>query len=293
MSASPPPASDDSETSLVKVADSEQPAAAVVPRKTSVMDQFLMDYVKFTSNATNMDRSLKLMQWTLWLASYIQKSQGLKKLSLDLSFARYALRLLGLPASVEAARTGSWGSKTTPWLGKIMAWSMIGYYPMEHVAYLRWQAPQLLPNQNAERWSAWSCRCWLMYIVADMAQSTFKLKDMLKERYVLESNDANQDSAEGEVEVSLRCLRFVTCRRYRISNTSLSTQNALALIALNSSIRNEQLQIVRSLLFTLPAIHWSLPRWDTHPWLKESVVNGLMWTEAIVSMYQSLRSFQR
>lgn len=63
-------------------------------------------------------------------------------------------------------------------------------------------------------------------------------------------------------------------------------------MSLNHSIHNEQLQIVRSLLFTLPAINWSLPRWDTHPWLKESVVNGLMWTEAVVSFYQSVYSFK-
>jgi hypothetical protein len=76
-----------------------------------------------------------------------------------------------------------------------------------------------------------------------------------------------------------------------LSHGTLIKQND-ALVLVNDLIRNEQLQIVRSLLFTLPAIHWSLPKWDTHPWLKESVVNGLMWAEAVVSMYQSLRSFQ-
>jgi hypothetical protein len=264
MSASPPPASDDSETSLVKVADNNDEKSSAAP-KQNALDNFLRNYVKFTSSALNTDRSLKLLQWTLWLASYMKKSQGLKKLSLDLSFARYALRLLGLPASMEAARNGSWGNKTHPWLGQIMAWSMIGYYPMEHVAYVRWQAPQLLPNQSAERWSAWSCRCWLLYIVADMTQSTLKLKGLLKDkREILEKEAANE---EGKQEND-------------------------ALILVNDLIRNEQLQIVRSLLFTLPAIHWSLPKWDTHPWLKESVVNGLMWAEAVVSMYQSLRSFQ-
>lgn len=207
MSTSPPPASDDSETSLVKVPVSDPAAAVATPstmKKQSVLDQFLSDFVKFTSSATNVDRSLKLLQWTLWLASYIKKSKGLQKLSLDLSFARYALRLLGLPASMEAARTGSWGSKNAPsWLGQVMAWSMIGYFPMEHVAYVRWQAPQLLPSQNAERWSAWSCRCWLLYIVADMTQSAFKLKDLCKERSALVEvnsgdNDENEDSNEKE-----------------------------------------------------------------------------------------------
>jgi hypothetical protein len=138
------------------------------------------------------------MQWTIWLASYIKKSSGLKKLSTDLSFARYAVRLLGLPSSVEAARTGSWGGSTTnPWirkLGKVMAWSMIGYYPLENLAYLRWTSPQLLPGHNAEKWSAYSCRCWLLYIVADITKSTIKLKELLS----LRSQVADDDS-EGEV----------------------------------------------------------------------------------------------
>ena len=205
MSASPPPASDDSETSLVKVVstDDGKSPASTTPSQQNALDKFLRNYVKFTSSASNTDRSLKLLQWTLWLASYMKQSQGLKKLSLDLSFARYALRLLGLPASMEAARSGSWGNKTHPWLGQIMAWSMIGYYPMEHVAYLRWQAPQLLPNQNAERWSAWSCRCWLLYIVTDMTQSALKLKGLLKDkRELLENKAANHEQGE-EQEVSL------------------------------------------------------------------------------------------
>lgn len=188
--------SDESEGSLVNIAD--EPPKNVTKQKLSFLDKVLVDYVKFTSSAANTDVSLKLMQWTIWLASYIKKSSGLKKLSTDLSFARYAVRLLGLPSSVEAARTGSWGGNTTnPWirkLGKVMAWSMIGYYPLENLAYLRWTSPQLLPGHNAEKWSAYSCRCWLLYIVADITKSTIKLKELLS----LRSQVADDDS-EGEV----------------------------------------------------------------------------------------------
>lgn len=187
--------SDESEGSLVNVAD--EPPKNVVSNKQSFIDKLLMDYVKFTSSAINTDRSLKLMQWTIWLASYIKKSKGLQKLSTDLSFARYALRLLGLPSSVEAARTGSWGGgSSNPWihkLGRLMAWSMIGYYPLEHVAYLRWTSPQLLPGRNAEKMSAYSCRFWLVYIVADMTKSILKCKELLKRRSELTDDDNEEE----------------------------------------------------------------------------------------------------
>jgi hypothetical protein len=193
--------SDESEGSLVNVANNvESPPKNVVSNKKQLpfIDKLLVDYVKFTSSAINTDRSLKLLQWTIWLASYIKKSKGLRKLYMDLSFARYALRLLGLPCSVEAARTGSWGGgdSSNPWidtLGRLMAWSMIGYYPLEHVAYLRWTSPQLLPGRNAEKMSAYSCRFWLVYIVADMTKSILKCKELLRRRSELTGDDNEEE----------------------------------------------------------------------------------------------------
>lgn len=213
MSESPPVRddSDESEGSLVNVANEPSPKNVVSNKKQSFIDKFLVDYVKFTSSAINTDRSLKLMQWTIWLASYIKKSKGLQKLSTDLSFARYALRLLGLPASIEAARTGSWGdssgSSSNPWihkLGRLMAWSMIGYYPLEHVAYLRWTSPQLLPGRNAEKMSAYSCRFWLVYIVADMTKSILKCKELLRRRSELAADDDTEEEVSFSLFLSLR-----------------------------------------------------------------------------------------
>jgi hypothetical protein len=202
---------------------------------------------------------------------------------------------LGLPCSVEAARTGSWGDSgsSNPWihkLGRLMAWSMIGYYPLEHIAYLRWTSPQLLPGRNAEKMSAYSCRFWLAYIVADMTKSILKCKELLRRRSELVTDDDHEK--EVSIFVFLKFLQKCESRQCACFLPLLYSFVTQALVSLNHSIHNEQLQIVRSLLFTLPAIHWSLPRWDTHPWLKESVVNGLMWTEAVVSFYQSLYSFQ-
>jgi hypothetical protein len=244
------------------------------------LDNFLLDYVKFTSSAVNQERCLKLLQWTLWLFAYLKKSPGLHKLYLDVSFARYILRVLGFPAALEAARSGSWGTAVSSisgqrnwWVskfGSIMAYSMMLYYPSEHLAYLGWMAPSVLPRMssprtnnilhNANLVSAYSCRCWLVFLVAEMAQTTVKLKDLMDQKRNLIKNERG---AEDE-----------------------------ALASLQQTIRSQQLQLTRSLLFTVPCIHWSLPRWDSNPWLREWVVNGLMWVESVVSLYQSIMNYQ-
>ena len=59
--------------------------------------------------------------------------------------------------------------------------------------------------------------------------------------------------------------------------------------SLLNKIRHVRLQVLRSLLFILPAINWSLPNWATNPLLSEPILNGLMLTEAYTSVYQSLR----
>jgi hypothetical protein len=255
--------------------------AVVLKRFLEKLDQFLLDFVNFTSSAVNQERSLKVLQWTLWLFAYLKKSPGLRKLYLDVSFSRYILRVLGFPAALEAARSGSWGaaasstSKQRNWwiskLGSIMAYSMMLYYPSDHLAYLGWMAPSVLPRMSSPRMnkllhnanlvSAYSCRCWLVFLIAEMAQTTVKLKDLMEQKQSLTKNEGGADHDE-------------------------------ALASLQHTIRNHQLQLIRSLLFTLPCIHWSLPRWDKDPWLRESVVNGLMWVESIVSLYQSIVNYR-
>ena len=72
-----------------------------------------------------------------------------------------------------------------------------------------------------------------------------------------------------------------------------TNENDTELVAGTQQQQNLRLQILRDLLFTLPAIHWSLPNWDTNPWLSEPIVNTLMWLESVVCMYQGVKSFQQ
>ena len=213
--------------------------------KTPVVDQWLQKYVQFTSSAFKQDKVLKVVQYSLWIISRYWGKEPLSKLSLEISWTRYVNRFFGLPAALEAARSGSWGKPKS--LGKAMAWSMLLYYPLEHIAYLKWQSPKLFQGKNsssqksrlAEKASAWSCRFWFVYIVLDIVRSSLALK-------------------KNDIGVSEK--------------------------------RMERLQVMRNALFSLPAIHWSLPKWDTHPWLPDELVNGLMWLESVVCMYQAVSS---
>lgn len=213
------------------------------------IDQLLQFYVKYTSSAGNQDKILKVVQYSLFmLARFYPKRvrAAMEKLSDEVCWTRYVNRFFGLPTSIEGVRSGSWASSKA--LGKAMAWTMIGYYPLEHVAYLKWRAPDIcLPSRSdsrlAARASAWSCRFWLAYIILDTLR-------------VFPSKDISELSSEEE----------------------------------NSIARQERLQLVRNALFVLPAVSWSLPKWDTDPLFSPPVCNWLMWLESIVCMYQGVSS---
>jgi len=237
-----------------------------------LVDSCLQKWSRYVQSATGQDRVLKFLQWTLWLLSWHFSNSGkprrrelsgaLRKLYFDLSFARYATRLVGMLGAVEAARTGSWTypsqkyPSTADWIGRALAWSMIGYYPTEHLAYVRWMVPSSSTKyrRSAERWSYISCRFWLLYLLAEMAQCAVRWKELRDEQRLAEGGGDGDDK-------------------------NSKSENRLAL-------RNVKYQMARDALFLLPCVHWSLPNWDVDPWLPESLVNFLMWLESVVSLYQ-------
>jgi len=179
--------------------------SSVLVRK---VDSFLAFWNEWSASSLRTDQGLKLLQWSFWAASRVaapgppvpghrgnfnrrylnpELSPALRKMYFDLSLVRYCLRLYGLPSSIEAIRNGTWGAG---WddprihkLGKVMAWSMALYYPLEHVAFTGWVVPKLSRQYvDANRWSAISCRFWVTYIAADLASSVLKLKELKKRR---------------------------------------------------------------------------------------------------------------
>mmetsp|Transcript_17139 Transcript_17139/g.32431 ORF Transcript_17139/g.32431 Transcript_17139/m.32431 type:complete len:245 (-) Transcript_17139:69-803(-) len=239
------------------------------------MDQFLSLYCKWTSSSTYTERGIKMLQWTTWLVSRITKgkyedvSSSLRKLYTELSMMRYVLRLYGFPTAIEGIRSGSWAGG--PWedkrirkLGKIMAWSMAAYYPLEHLAWAKWTMPKLMPKIDANRFSAWSCRCWSVYIVAELLCSWLKIKELEKRLCILK---------EGSVQ-----------NNRILEDGEKSNENSVIL----HSIYMNKLQILRDVFFAAPCINWSMNQWATNPWLSEAWCNGLSFAEAVVCIHQSL-----
>mmetsp|Transcript_3434 Transcript_3434/g.7489 ORF Transcript_3434/g.7489 Transcript_3434/m.7489 type:complete len:352 (-) Transcript_3434:302-1357(-) len=255
------------------------------------LDKFLSTYGAFTSKTFTTDQALKILQWSSWAISYATRpsstdnnnnssilSPSLQILSSELSFTRYILRFFGFFHSLEGFRSGSWsgGKWDNPAIDTIakygMAGSMILYYPLEYVAYAGWKFPALKKKVDANKVSAVSCVFWTSYIIGDFWCSVLKwreLKDKLgrvreemlgvKKKKGDDTKDAIANLPEEEVD-------------------------------LLNKIRHVKLQLVRCLLFILPAINWSLPNWATNPLLGELPLNGLMLAEAYTCVYQSLQA---
>jgi hypothetical protein len=234
------------------------------------------------------------------------------KLSNDLSFARYMTRLFGLPTAMEAALHGSWASDSTlssssnqdkrkmnrldAILGKILAYSMVLYYPAEHVAFVHWMVPPVPvpapappsttvgkktpPPRTAERWSAWSCRCWVVYVVTEIVQCLLQYRKQQHEQQRLLV--LLQQQQQQQVMSNIKNNNDGTDESSTITTIIQQQQQAN-----HRALRNVKLQLVRNALFLLPTIHWSLPNWDTQPWLPPSLVNTLMWLETMVHLYKN------
>ena len=250
--------------------------------KPSALDKFLAGYSTFSGSTFTTDQGLKILQWSSWAIAYMTKSSkrntnispSLNKLSLEVSFARYVLRFYGLLQSLEGYRSGSWAGGTwdDPLIAKIakylMAGSMLIYYPLEHVAYAGWQMPKLV-KVNANKFSAISCVFWTTYIVGDFWASCLKWK---------------------ELKTKLGDLREVLVGKKRDDDKEAVVDLVNEERTILSKMRNIKLQLIRCLLFILPAINWSLPNWATDPLLNEGSLNGLMLAEAYTSVYQTICS---
>jgi hypothetical protein len=290
----------------------------------------LGNYLKFASTPARQEAILKITQYSLWLASRFYAARGrraaataastgdaattaggnnsnsyhthlaesLLSLSGEISWTRYLLRCFGLPVALEGADSGSWVADSKR-LGRTMAWTMVAYYPLENLAYVLWKAPKLPvhhvlpervllgsptrpgqtsaaydPARFASKASAWSCRFWLAFIVLDVARSVMALQQLQATAAQEAAAENGRNSDSNDDDDGTRTL----------AATQKKKQAAM--------VRTERLQLVRNFLYMVQAIQWSLPNWDTQPWLPTDVVNGLCWLESIVGMYQTVRNFQ-
>lgn len=297
-------------------------------RRQQFLQRILSQYLRFISTPARQEAILKTVQYTLWILSrfYQQRQRrrgdigtsaaaaSLAALSGELSWTRYILRFFGWPACFDGIATGSWGmtgvaaldndadGKTNDnfsvKLGKALAWTMVVYFPLEHAAYLQWKAPGLqLPswrwwgrktsqrgdgdtcratatNKNyAFQLSAWSCRFWLGFIILDIIKSVRVLQKI--QQLEQQDQDGTKDTDEKQAQ------------NETVDTVLVPTRAQTDLVA-----RGQRLKLVRNLLYVLPTIHWSLPKWDSQPWLSDDIVNGLCWVESLVGLYQNVQDFQ-
>ena len=279
------------------------PAYASSSTLSSQVNEYLSHYSQFSSQTLNCDRGIKLTQYILWFLSkapafgrdsadpYSQHiSSTLSKLQNDLSTCRYILRFYGFPQALQAVlQPKLWAGECQgkPWrdariyrLTKLMAWSMLFYHPLEHLAWLKWNMETdrevvhsktgKLSRVSLRLWprsydggffSVWSCRAWLIYIVAEWRCCWLKnqeLREYIQTRCSGESEDAHSNTSQMITEASMSRLRY-------------------------SMILN-RLQMVRCALFTVPCFQWS----SFHPIVSENLVGSLTLAEAITCMYQSM-----
>ena len=265
----PDPKSQSSRMRSAQIA-SDGPIYGVPPTRETWLQQRLKFYVNFCYSAANQDIAIKVLLWPLFLL-------GLDHLAYQVMYARYVTRFLGFPAALDAALHNSWSASSEDavfdsiyrWLGKVLAISMVLYYPMEHVAFLLWMQPVSSSSENATAWSngnTWShnsCRCWFIYVIADLTQCLVQLVELNQKR--IRSRRAKAGDFNNDI--------------YRLQPT------------LNQSVIDRMLQLARDIAMLYPSMYWSTSHLTTsvHPLLSSSTVYALMWAEGLLHLHQSLR----
>lgn len=283
-------------------------------KRYSNLKCFLSKYLQFIQSPQRQDSILKTVQYSLWFLSKFYRNttvpgnsstnsiphriaEALLKLSAEISWTRYVLRFFGLPVAINGVDLSSLAlENNSKRLGQAMSWSMIAYFPLEHLAYLCWKAPRVnwlsyatsnaiqhegiistdgychSSSRLASKASAWSCRFWLTYLLLDIFRCTLALRELKQNPH--QTSQANLASTNSNKNRSNKIMQ-------------IDEDNEV------TTIRTEHLQIVRNILYVLPAVHWSLPNWDSQPWLPDDIVNGLCWLESMVGLFQGVRNFQQ
>mmetsp|Transcript_7177 Transcript_7177/g.15579 ORF Transcript_7177/g.15579 Transcript_7177/m.15579 type:complete len:153 (+) Transcript_7177:814-1272(+) len=146
---------------------------------------------------------------------------------------------------------------------------MLFYHPLEHVAWVGYVAPKAVKDPN--RWIAWSCRFWTAFLLTDLTCTHLKMLELGKR---IRSGDDREAGRQNMVEME---------QPYKKPQNKKELYKAT--IRALWQLRWNQ---VRSFCQLAPAIHWSLPNWSSDPWLEDPLLNGLMFSEAMVHAYQTV-----
>ncbi|GBG27360.1 Hypothetical Protein FCC1311_035822 [Hondaea fermentalgiana] len=131
-------------------------------------------------------------------------AQFLSDYYMKITVTRFFNRMFGLPLVIQ----GLLQSSPKDLASKIMEWSMVFYYPVEHVWLLSILEPNMIPI-NSPLWSMWSLRAFAVYCVASVYRTFKASADLLKQ--INETKDAKMESGEQKAKVAeLEKERFLT-----------------------------------------------------------------------------------
>ena len=108
----------------------------------------------------------------------------------------------GIPASIGGFIAAGSNTDLTTILSKIMAFSMILFHPLEHGWFFSTLTPRLF-SFDGNKWSIWSVRCWVVYIICDLIGTVRTMQDV-------NLTLASQSGPKGEERSKLKKLQLST-----------------------------------------------------------------------------------
>mmetsp|Transcript_5915 Transcript_5915/g.11194 ORF Transcript_5915/g.11194 Transcript_5915/m.11194 type:complete len:322 (+) Transcript_5915:89-1054(+) len=266
-------------------------------------------------SASDLDKNIKLLGYTCEMASVFLSmtssspslAKGLADVHLNMSFSRYAIRLLnGLPMSLVAAAEGSWETpdisgveeyvegdeveehlrpgRAALWASKTLSWSMLGYYPTEFLAFAKWQFPGLLHDSTPPPRRAGD---------GPLTKLLAAVRDGRNWR------DGNWWSSVScgfwlwyivaDIVVQVDKIRRLKAVIEAIEGSDKDAAGKDSTVKrLRAELGAAQNMLLRESLFLLPGVHYALPGWATDPLLPRWAVGGLMFGEAVAGWAYSV-----
>mmetsp|Transcript_70311 Transcript_70311/g.103014 ORF Transcript_70311/g.103014 Transcript_70311/m.103014 type:complete len:275 (-) Transcript_70311:42-866(-) len=240
------------------------PGAARKKAFTTALQQF----ITLHTSVLGYDKTVKLVSYALPLAAQALRrlqrrdsalAEGLAAIGGHFGMYRVSTRWcgghFGLPAESANLLTDSWdGGWHAPLIRqcvRLQSWSMIAYYPMEHLAWTATLAPKLFPRLDVKKLSRVSCYFWVFWLLLDI------------------------------LATSLRFRELAMIEKHLTRGGLLSSAHQIALKRSRESLRR---YIARILLYLPNALHWTLV--DASRWrLPGTVVNILGLSEGLVGSY--------
>ncbi|KAJ0395230.1 hypothetical protein ATCC90586_000280 [Pythium insidiosum] len=188
-------------------------------------------------------------------------STGLKQISSNISMARYVIRFTGAFESYDALKNGSWcygdDDKHIQQIVRLQAYSMLIYYPLEHISYVGYVAPKLI-KMDANWFMRQSCWAWTAYVALDIYANQLRIIKLNKrEKELLGKKDIEEEERKREL---------TSIRKRRKELYFLQLRNAC---------------------FFPTCLHWSLERGC----IPEPLVQFLCFIEAITGFWRTWVNF--